>query len=110
MKKYWKELAALMLQLALFYLVPLAAGPTDGIGLVVVLLAGTFALSALLGGCSGGLTRLAYPPVVAALFIPSIFLYYNHTAAVHALWYLVTAYAGIGLGALVRLLIRKLAK
>ena len=44
MKRYAKEIAALVLQAALFYLFPLCAGPTDAIGMVVLMLLATFAL------------------------------------------------------------------
>ena len=40
MKRYAKEIAALVLQAALFYLFPLCAGPTDAMCMVVLMLVG----------------------------------------------------------------------
>ena len=45
MKKYRKELVITAIQAVMFYLFPLTAGPTDMMGLVVVLLFSSFLLS-----------------------------------------------------------------
>ena len=104
MKKYIKELIILVLQLFMFYIFPLFAGPTYVIGMVVLIIASTALLSLVLGIISKEGTKFAYPLVVSILFIPSVFIYYNETALVHAVWYLVVSGVGLGIGSLIRLL------
>ena len=45
MKKYIKEIIILSLQLFMFYIFPMFAGPTDVIGMVVLIIASTALLS-----------------------------------------------------------------
>ena len=104
MKRYIKEIIILVLQLFMFYIFPLFAGPTDVIGMVVLIIMSTALLSLVLGIISKEGTKFAYPLVVSILFIPSVFIYYNETALVHAVWYLVISGIGLGIGSLIRLL------
>lgn len=104
MRKYIKEIIVLALQLFMFYIFPLFAGPTDVIGMVVLIIASTALLSLILGIISKQGKKSAYPLAVSILFIPSVFIYYNETALVHALWYLVVSGIGLGIGSLIRLL------
>ena len=107
MKRYVKECALLVCQILLFYLLPLFAGPTDAMGMVFLMLAGTFALSILMGLFPCRTIKYIYPLIAAAIFVPSVFLYYNESALVHALWYLIVSLVGIGIGALARKLAAK---
>lgn len=100
MTKYRRPLAILLAQLALFYLLPLAAKPLGAMGMVLLLIAATFALSFLMGAAPIGKERFLYPLLVAAAFIPSVFLYYNESALVQAVWYLVISGTGTLAGAL----------
>lgn len=104
MKRYIKEIIILVLQLFMFYIFPLFAGPTDVIGMVVLIIMSTALLSLVLGIISKEGIKLVYPLVISILFIPSVFIYYNETALVHALWYLVVSGIGLGIGSLIRLL------
>ena len=102
MKRYAKECALLIVQILLFYLLPLISGPTDAMGMVFLMIAGTFALSLLMGLLSRKKIKYAYPLIAAAIFVPSVFLYYNESAFVHALWYFAVSLVGVGLGALIQ--------
>ena len=102
MRRCWKELVILLIQAGVFYVLPLFAGPTDAMGLVFLLLAATLALSMLMGALSGSRGKYLYPAAEALLFLPSLLLYYNGSAAVHALWYLVLGVVGVAAGSLVR--------
>ena len=104
MRKYIKEIIVLALQLFMFYIFPLFAGPTDVIGMVVLIIVSTAILALILGITSKQGIKFAYPLAVSILFIPSVFIYYNETALVHALWYLVVSGIGLGIGSLIRLL------
>ena len=106
MKRYLVEGIVLALQMAMFYLFPLTAGPTDAMGMVVLIILATLVLSYAVGAISGNRIKFLYPPVIAVCFVPSIFLYYNESALVHAVWYLVLSAVGVGLGDVLRLLIR----
>lgn len=78
----------------MFYIFPLFAGPTDAMGMVVLILLSTILLSMLMTSVSSSKIKYLYPLIVSLLFIPSVFIYYNESALVHALWYLVTGYIG----------------
>ena len=93
MKKYLKEMIILMIQIVLFYLFPFTAGPTDGMGMVLVLLFSTLILSVIFGTIAKGKVRIIYPFVVAVLFIPTVYIYYNYTALGHIIWYLIDFYS-----------------
>ena len=110
MKRYIKELAILTVQLFLFYLFPLFAGPTDAMGMVVLILLGTLTLSLVLGAVSRSPFKWGYPALCAVLFLPSIPLYYNFSALIHAVWYLVIAAGGLLLGSGAGALVQKLRK
>lgn len=110
MKRYIKELAILTVQLFLFYLLPLFAGPTDAMGMVFLIILGTFTLSLVLGAVSRSPFKWGYPALCAVLFLPSIPLYYNFSALIHAVWYLVIAAGGLLLGSGAGALVQKLRK
>ena len=98
MKKYLKEIIILLIQLFMFYIFPLFAGPTDAMGMVFLILITTLILSIILGTISNKKIKYLYPIVISILFIPSIFIYYNESALVHALWYLVVSFIRLVLG------------
>ena len=110
MKRYIKELAILTVQLFLFYLLPLFAGPTDAMGMVVLIILGTLTLSLVLGAVSRSPFKWGHPALCAVLFLPSIPLYYNFSALIHAVWYLVIAAGGLLLGSGAGALVQKLRK
>lgn len=98
MKKYLKEIITLLIQILIFYIFPLFAGPTDIMGMVVLMLLATLVLSLILTIISKEKIKYLYPLVVAIIFIPSIFIYYNESALIHSLWYLVSSLLGTILG------------
>lgn len=104
MKKNWKELTALLLQLFMFYIFPLFAGPTDAMGMVFLILCSAVLLGFLLGVFAAGWKKFLYPVAIAVLFIPSVPIYYNESALVHALWYLVASAVGVAVGESIRFL------
>ena len=110
MKKYSKEKIILLIQLFMFYVFPLFAGPTDVIGMVILIIFATFLLSAVLGVISSSKLKFLYPLVTAIVFLPTILIYYNESALVHSLWYLVVSSAGLVLGLIVKLIFHLLKK
>lgn len=98
MKKYIKEIIVLIIQLLVFYTLPLFAGPTDGIGLVFLILLLTLLLSIVIAIISKNKIKYAYSIIIAILFIPSVFIYYNKSALIHAVWYLIVASIGLLIG------------
>ena len=60
MKKYLKEIIILVIQLIMFYLFPLTAGPTDMMGLVLILLFTTLLLSGILTIISNNSLLISY--------------------------------------------------
>ena len=110
MKKYIKEIVIFIFQLLLFYVSPLFAGPTDAMGMVFLIICGTFLLSVLLGILSKSDIKYLYPGITAITFVPSVFIYYNESALVHAVWYLFISAAGLGLAAIVNGIFRLFRK
>lgn len=82
MKRYLKEIIILLLQLFMFYIFPLFAGPTDVIGMVVLIIVATLLLSAVFGLISDKKMKYLYPITTAIVFVPSVFIYYNETALI----------------------------
>ena len=110
MKRYLKEIIIFIIQLLVFYILPLFAGPADTMGLVVLLILCTFILPLILGIISNNKIRFLYPIVISILFIPAVFIYYNNSALIYTLWFMVDAYIGIFIGSLINIIINKLKK
>ena len=98
MKKYILEFIVGVIQILVFYLFPLTAGPTDIMGLVILLILVNFILSMIMGIFSGKNIKYLYPVIISLLFIPSVFIYYNESAFIHSLWHFVTSYIGLIIG------------
>lgn len=101
MKKYLKELLISVIQLLLFYVFPLFSGPTDTMGMVVIMIFTTFVLSVLITSISKNKIKYFYPIITVLIFIPSVFIYYNNSALIHSLWYFVVSMIGIGIGTII---------
>ena len=52
MKRFIKEIIILIIQMFMFYMFPVFAGPTDAMGMVFIIIFITLLLSAILGGIS----------------------------------------------------------
>ena len=110
MKKYLKEIIILLLQLFIFYIFPLFAGPTDAMGMVFLIIVSTLILSISIILISKIRIKYLYGILISILFIPSVYLYYNSSALVHSLWYLIVSYIGITLGIIFNYILKKLEK
>ena len=107
MKKHIKEIIILFMQLCLFYLFPLTWGPTDAMGGVLLMLLATIILSLILGLISTNKIKFLHPLAIAIAFIPTIFIYYNSSASIHAVWYLVASSIGLAIGFIFRFIFKK---
>jgi len=105
-QKYLKEIIILVIQLFMFYIFPLFAGPTDAIGMVFIIIITTFILSLIIGTISKQKIKYLYPIIISILFIPSVFIYYNESALTHSIWYLVISTIGIMFGTIVNKVIK----
>ncbi len=99
MKKYLKEIIILLCQVVLFYLIPLLLRSFDVIGMVLFMFAITFILSCSITLLSETRLKYLYPIFVLLVFIPSVFLYYNSSALIHAVWYMFISLFGVLVGA-----------
>jgi len=106
MKNYIKEIIILVIQLFMFYIFPLFAGPTDAMGMVFLIWVSTIILGLIIAVISSNKIKYLYPIVISILFIPSVFIYYNESALMHSLWYLISS----SIGALIGTIIYKLNK
>ena len=102
MRKYIKELVILVIQLFMFYIFPLFAGPTDAMGMVFLIILVTFLLSTTIGSISSVKVKYLYPIVIAIVFIPSVYLHYNDSAMIHSVWYFVISTIGFVIGMIIR--------
>lgn len=107
MKKYLKEIITILIQILIFYIFPLFAGPTDAMGMVVLMLLATLVLSLILTIISKEKIKYLYPLVVAIIFVPSIFIYYNESALIHSIWYLVVSIIGTITGLIINIIKRR---
>ena len=107
MKKYLKEIIILLLQLFMFYIFPLFAGPTDAMGIVLLIILATFGLSFILSCISKEKIKYLYPVIISILFIPSVFIYYNKSALIHSIWYLVISSIGMIIGLIINFISSK---
>ena len=98
MKRFIKEIIILLIQMFMFYIFPLFAGPTDAMGMVLLIILVTFVLSIIIGSISKEKIKYLYPIIISITFIPSVFIYYNESALVHTLWYLVISSVGLVFG------------
>jgi len=100
-RKYIKELVILVIQLFMFYIFPLFAGPTDAMGMVFLIILVTFLLSVIMGTISSEKVKYLYPILIAIVFIPSVFLHYNDSAMIHSVWYFVVSTIGLVIGMII---------
>ena len=107
MKRFFKEIIILFIQLFMFYIFPLFAGPTDAMGMVFLIWLSTIILGIMLTIISNKKIKYLYPLIIAILFIPSVFIYYNESALVHSLWYLVVSLFGLFFGVMINKIFRK---
>lgn len=89
MKKYLIELIIIMIQLLIFYLLPLFSGPTDTMGLIVIDIIVLFIMSVLLFIITKNKYQLLYIPIMCGLMIPAFIIYSNEYAWLHLIWYIV---------------------
>ena len=101
MKKYLKEIVILIIQLFMFYIFPLFAGPTDAMGMVFLIIVATLVLSMVIGSISNEKVKYLYPIIVAVVFVPSVYIYYNESAMIYSVWYFVVSTVGLLVGAIV---------
>jgi hypothetical protein len=65
-----------------------------------------FILSIIIGSISKDKIKYCYPLFVAIIFLPTIFIYYNESALVHSIWYLVISIIGLVIGTIINLIIK----
>ena len=107
MKRLIKEIVILLMQLFMFYIFPLFAGPTDAMGMVFLIWLSVLILSIIIASISKEKIKYLYPIIIAILFIPSVFIYYNESALIHSIWYLLIASVGIIVGTSIYKLIHR---
>ncbi|MBR5517263.1 MAG: hypothetical protein IKU53_04745 [Firmicutes bacterium] len=102
MSKIKKGLVFLVLQLIIFYVLPLFAGPTDTMGLVLMQFGATFVLSFIVGLLTKSEFKFVFPVLATVLFAPAIMLFYNNTAYIYLLFYAVITVGGVLVGTFLR--------
>ena len=108
MKKYLKEIIILLLQLYMFYIFPLFTGPTDAMGMVLLIWLSTIILGLTITIISKNKIKYLYPIIISILFIPSVFIYYNESALVHSIWYLVSSAIAVLIGTIINIITKKI--
>ena len=67
-------------------------------------------LSGILTIISNKNIKYLYPIIVAIIFIPSVFIYYNESALIHSLWYLVSSLIGVIIGFIINKLYQRIKR
>ena len=98
MKNYIKESIIFILQFLTFYIFPLFAKPIGAMGMVFVIIMLTFVLSLSIGYLSDKKIKFLYPMATAIIFVPTIYIYYNESATVYSVFYLVISIIGLVIG------------
>ena len=98
MNKFKKEIIIIIIQIIMFYIYPLFIKLIGPIGMVLMILLATFILSLIIGAVSKEKIKYFYPVLVSLVFIPSVYIYYNDSALIHSVWYLVVSIVGEFLG------------
>lgn len=101
MKRIGIESVILCIQFCMFYIYPMFMSKVGPIAMVIVILLTTLFLSLLLGVISRSKIKFLYPFVIALLFLPTVWVYYNESAMVHAIWYLVVSGIGVCVGSFI---------
>lgn len=96
-EKYYKEIIVFTLQIFMFYIFPLFSGVESAMGMIVLILLATLIFGIVMGYIDSKI-KWFYPVIVSLLFIPSIFIYYNSSAFIHCIWYLIDSFIGVLIG------------
>ncbi|MBR5128636.1 MAG: hypothetical protein IKU67_01170 [Firmicutes bacterium] len=107
MSKIKKGLFFILLQTIIFYAMPVFAGPTDIMGLVILQFGLTFALSVIVGAFTKSEMKFIFPIIASVGFIPAIMLYMNYTAYIYLVFYAVITVGGVAIGTGIRKLFIK---
>ena len=105
MRKYLSEIIILGIQVLIFYILPMFMHLLYPIGVVILMLLSTFILSWLLAIVSKNKIKYFFPFVISILFLPTIFIYYNESALIHSIWYLIISIVGLFIGFIIKMLI-----
>ena len=103
-----KLIVLIILQLLTFYLLPLFMKTTGPMGLVLIIVIITFMFSLILGVSLTSGLKFLYPVLVAVVFLPSVYLFYNDSALIHTVWYFVISLVGLLLGTLVQTILKRI--
>ena len=101
MEKYLKEIILVIIQTFMFYIFPLFVGPTDVMGMVVIILLATLILSIIIASILNPKIKYLYPIIIGILFTPSVFIYYNTSALIYILWHMEISLIGIVVGTII---------
>lgn len=99
--RYKKEKIALAVQLGIFWLIPLIMLKSGPIFMVLLMLWASFVLSLWLCMAATGRIKYLFPLAVVVLFLPTVPVYYNSSALVHAVWYFVISCGAFIMGTVI---------
>lgn len=105
MKKIKLEYLIILFNILIFYIIPLFSGPADVMGMIVLMILLTFILSIICAFISKSNIKYLYPIIISILFIPTVYIYYNDSALIHSLWYLVVSIIGLLVGTIIKKII-----
>lgn len=107
MKRYQNEIIILLIQILMFYILPLFSKVMDAMVMILLILIATFILSVLITSISNNKQKYFYPLIISVLFIPSVFIYYNDSALIHTAWYFIDSVIGLLVGTIICKIITK---
>ena len=99
MKKNFEVISILIVQLLVFYVLPIfAMEHKSSNGMIIIVILATFMLALGIGGISKNRIKYYYPIITALVFIPAIYVYSTEFVLVHTLYLLADAFLGVLIG------------
>ena len=98
MKKYFEEIVIIIIQMLVFYVLPIFTVESAPSGIVIIVLLATFMLSLVFGGISKKKIKDYYPVIVLGIFLSAMLIHNTAFLLIHALWFFMASLIGVMIG------------
>ena len=95
---YLNEIVYTLIHIAVFYMIPLKAGESQGAGIIVVQFFITFSLGLMMGGIIRRRKKYLYPVAIAILYMPSALIFNSIINISYCLWIFIASILGVVFG------------
>ena len=95
---YLNEIVYTLIHIAVFYLMPLKAGESQGAGIIVIQFFITFSLGLMMGGIIRRRQKYLYPVIAAIIYMPTALIFSSVINISYCLWILIASMLGVVFG------------